>query len=520
MANLTVYVPTDMRDDLLPDYDPYDADLTTAKITSYRDDDYKDKTVFYGSFQIWDEDVIGGTITGIEHYWDGGIKQFTFNNFNLDVNQAETTEDKDLLKYNDTITGSYGADYLMSFAGNDTLNGGTGSDTMVGGTGNDTYIVDNAGDVVVEASGAGTDRVNAYINYVLGANVENLYLYGTATKGTGNALNNIIDGNASANTLSGLAGSDTLNGYAGNDTLNGGTGNDTMFGGRGNDLYYVDSTGDKVYETTTTTSTINAGGVDTVYSSLAAYTLGLYVENGRILSSGAANLTGNSLANTLYAGAGNNVLNGSTGTDTVSYTYAGSAVKVSLAVSTAQATGGSGSDTLSGFERLIGSNYNDNLTGNNTNNNLSGLNGNDILSGLGGNDILYGDAGNDRLNGGLGNDKLTGGAGADYFDFRTALNATTNKDTITDFSVADDTIRLENSIMTGLGTATGVLAVGAFHSGTVNIATQADDRIIYNTSTGALFYDADGTGATAAVQIAVIGSTSHPALTNADFMVI
>ena len=74
--------------------------------------------------------------------------------------------------------------------------------------------------------------------------------------------------------------------------------------------------------------------------------------------------------------------------------------------------------------------------------------------------------------------------------------------------------------MTGLGTATGVLAAGAFHSGTVNIATQADDRIIYNTSTGALFYDADGTGSTAAIQFATIGSTTHPALTNTDFVVI
>jgi hypothetical protein len=97
------------------------------------------------------------------------------------------------------------------------------------------------------------------------------------------------------------------------------------------------------------------GGTDTVYSTLAAYTLTANVENGRILATVAANLTGNTLNNVLYAGAGNNVLNGGSGTDTVSYAYglAGTTgVTVSLAVSTAQATGGSGSDTLTSIENL------------------------------------------------------------------------------------------------------------------------------------------------------------------------
>jgi Ca2+-binding RTX toxin-like protein len=95
---------------------------------------------------------------------------------------------------------------------------------------------------------------------------------------------------------------------------------------------------------------------------LSSYTLGTNVENGRILSTGAANLTGNSLNNVLYAGVGNNVLDGSTGTDTVSYAYGvtgTTGVTVSLALTTAQATGGSGSDTLIGIENLTGSAYAD-----------------------------------------------------------------------------------------------------------------------------------------------------------------
>lgn len=151
-----------------------------------------------------------------------------------------------------------------------------------------------------------------------------------------------MGGDQSANTLSGSAGDDQLVGFGGDDMLDGGLGADVMTGGLGNDTHYVDNSGDRVYETTTTTSTTDAGGSDTVHSSLAAYTLGNYVENGRILASGAANLTGNSLNNTLYAGAGNNVINGSTGTDAVSYAYgvAGTmGVAASLALTTAQATG-------------------------------------------------------------------------------------------------------------------------------------------------------------------------------------
>jgi serralysin len=129
---------------------------------------------------------------------------------------------------NNTITGGSGNDTLSGGAGNDTLDGGAGADTLIGGTGNDTYIVDNVGDVVTEASNAGTDTVRTSLsNYTLGANVENLVYTGTAAfSGTGNALNNTITGGSGNDTLSGGAGNDTLTGGAGNDMLDGGAGND------------------------------------------------------------------------------------------------------------------------------------------------------------------------------------------------------------------------------------------------------------------------------------------------------
>ncbi|ASF48541.1 M10 family metallopeptidase C-terminal domain-containing protein [Methylovulum psychrotolerans] len=116
--------------------------------------------------------------------------------------------------------------------------------------------------------------------------------------------------------------------------------------------------------------------------------------------------------------------------------------------------------------------------------------------------------------GGLGNDTLTGGAGSDVFRFNTAPSAG-NTDTVLDFTVADDTIQLENAVFTQL-TATGVLNAAEFKIGAA--AADANDFIIYNAGTGALSYDADGNGAGAAVQIAILGVGL--ALTNADFVVI
>jgi Ca2+-binding RTX toxin-like protein len=334
---------------------------------------------------------------------------------------------------NDTIgnTAVDTNDYISTGAGNDTINGGQGADQMIGGNGNDTYTVDNTSDVVKEtnADAAQIDTVQSTLaNYILPANVENLRLLGTGSlNGAGNGLNNTLYANRSNNVLDGGAGSDTVSyqygatsgvkvslaittaqatggsgsdtllnienltgsGYAdtltgngGNNVLNGLAGADTLAGGNGNDTYVVDNTGDAVKETNASTTQI-----DTVQSSLTAYTLGAHVENLQLLGTAAINGTGNNLDNTLYANSGNNTLDGGAGIDTVSYFYgATSGVTASLAIATAQATGGSGSDTLLNLENLTGSGYADILTGNWKNNVLKGLAGADILAGANGND--------------------------------------------------------------------------------------------------------------------------------------
>jgi Ca2+-binding RTX toxin-like protein len=193
-------------------------------------------------------------------------------------------------------------------------------------------------------------------------------------------------------------------------------------------------------------------------------------------------------------------------------------VNVSLSITGAQNTG-YGNDTLVGIENLTGSDYNDTLIGSTDANILTGGLGNDTIYGYGGDDTVYAGAGNDTIYGGLGNDLIYGGAGTDTFVFNSALNGSSNVDTIMDFSAIDDTINLKSSIFAKL-TTMGTLNSANFVSSSTGAAVDGNDYILYNTTTGALSYDADGSGGGAAVEFAILGTSSHPAITNADFVVI
>jgi Ca2+-binding RTX toxin-like protein len=310
------------------------------------------------------------------------------------------------------IFGTDQADTLVGTSGNDTLDGDLGADSMSGGDGNDIYVVDNAFDSVTETSDSPSqiDTVQASVSWTLGANLENLVLTGvSAIDGRGNDLRNFITGNAAANVLDGAGGADS------------------MSGGNGNDIYFVDNSGDSVIETNADPV---SGGIDSVSSTLAAYTLSSNVENLYINSSDAANGTGNALDNVLFAGAGNNVLDGRDGIDTVSFARALAGITATLSTSAQQDTLGSGLDTLKNFENLTGSGYADNLTGN------SGAN---VLNGGAGNDTLVGGSGNDRLIGGEGTDSLTGGTGADTYVFGSVaeMGVGTLRDVISGFKSLD-----------------------------------------------------------------------------------
>jgi Ca2+-binding RTX toxin-like protein len=158
---------------------------------------------------------------------------------------------------------------------------------------------------------------------------------------------------------------------------------------------------------------------------------------------------------------------------------------------------------------------NDTLSGTGNRDRILGGAGHDRIHGGAQNDALYGETGNDRLYGGSGRDTLISGSGQDAFVFNTTLNATTNIDTIRDFSVANDTIWLENSVFRALGSS-GRLKAGAFRTG--DEARDSSDRIIYDRDDGVLYYDADGAGA--GKQVAFAKLSAALSMTSLDFLVI
>jgi len=132
---------------------------------------------------------------------------------------------------------SVGSSKVEGGAGNDILTGtGSGTHRLIGGAGDDTYVVKGAGDLVFEEADAGTDTVNAYIDYTLGANVETLRVMAGGLTGHGNALDNRIVGSSGVDILYGEAGDDSIQGGDGDDRIYGGTGNDDLRGDGGNDL--------------------------------------------------------------------------------------------------------------------------------------------------------------------------------------------------------------------------------------------------------------------------------------------
>ncbi|MGE5546180.1 MAG: C2 family cysteine protease [Solirubrobacterales bacterium] len=214
----------------------------------------------------------------------------------------------------EAILSGGGADILNGLAGNDTLDGGAGADSMTGGAGDDVYVVDNAGDVVTEALGEGTDTVRTALSTLtLAANVEKLVYTGSGGfTGTGNDLANVITGKG------------------GNDVLDGGLGADTLDGGAGNDVYVVDDAKDVV---------IDSAGTDEIRSKLASFSLAklAFIENLSSNLNGAFVGTGNDGANLITGGAGKDTLDGGKGDDTL----VGGAEADTL-------IGGAGNDTLTG----------------------------------------------------------------------------------------------------------------------------------------------------------------------------
>ncbi|MBP1856739.1 M10 family metallopeptidase [Rhizobium herbae] len=466
----------------------------------------------------------------------------------------------------DTITGDALANAIDGNGGNDSLLGGAGNDSIDGGDGNDTIQGGDGDDVIIGGSGvdlmygnAGNDTFRIFAGWTGGigeavfggAGYDSFDTSGVLLDATINlqdgtftylpggagpiSLSSIekavtgggtddLTGSAEANALLAGAGDDKLYGLAGNDTLGGGDGNDRMDGGAGAD-YLSGGTGSDTADYSSSSiglgvslynPAVNTGdAAGDTYNSVENLT-GSDFDDGlngtlsaNIIRGGDGNdtLKGYDGIDTLYGDGGNDILIGGedgdallggAGSDTASYKGATAGVTASMA-NTAINTGDALGDTYTSIENITGSDFDDLVYGNSSAN------------------IVNGGAGNDILKGYAGNDTLTGGAGNDQFNFNTALNAATNLDIITDFNVAADTILLDNAIFTAIG-ALGTLAAAAFRANTTGLAGDATDRIIYETDTGDLLYDSDGTGAGAGVQFARL--TAGLALSNLDFIVV
>jgi subtilase family serine protease len=307
----------------------------------------------------------------------------------------------------------------------------------------------------------------------------------------GNDSNNSLSGTPSADVINGFGGDDYIEGLAGKDIIDGGTGRfDRMFGGDGDDVI-TDPDG--------ILGAHGGRGNDTINITFAANWDNDINPNNAPRSDGK--------------------ITGGYGNDTITVTMNNSKFFINLKgdepVSNTPQEGDDVVTLLGTYQNAVVDlgGGNDTLIGGIGSDNVSGGAGNDTIFGFGGNDKLTGNDGDDILVGGAGNDNLTGRYGKDIFSFSSPI--TDGIDTITDFNSADDKIRVDVAGFGG-GLVAGILPQTQFILGSV--AQDESDRFIYNQSTGALFFDADGTGSSRQVQIATL--STKPVMDSTNIVVI
>jgi Ca2+-binding RTX toxin-like protein len=476
----------------------------------------------------------------------------------------------------DNLIGGAGGQNLSGRSGNDTFAGGAGNDTLWGGGDADSFLYRETGTANADSIAdfaSGSDKIvldkvvmgtlDANGNFAVGderfvANssgaameADDRVIYETDTRqiwfdpdGTGVAPreliatlqsgatlaatdivvqgqgggggpapggategNDTIDGTAGNDTIDGLGGNDLIRGHEGADSLSGSEANDTLVaarlnsiegfgvfemerdsavdtldGGMGDDVYHVDDrdAADVILP--------DPGGIDQVISWGGSWTLGPGLENLDIEFMFGGSGTGNDLDNRIVSGSEGGTILGMDGNDTLSLEDHAEDVYF--------VRGGSGNDLLLGSAVSAGR------------------------------DELFGDGGNDVLVAGGGVTNMTGGGDSDAFYFDTAPDTVDPEHTlpedverITDFASADDSIWLDANVMPALGASGPFRATDErYAENGTGMAEDSSDRVIYNFSTGDLWYDPDGTGASERLYIALLQGA--PALGPTDIEVL
>jgi trimeric autotransporter adhesin len=366
---------------------------------------------------------------------------------------------------NDALYGSTGNDLLYAGTGDNTLDGGEGNDvlyssnngidTLTGGTGDDVYEIHNTNDKIIETANGGNDTIWTDVSYTIADNVETMYLVGSVN-GFGNAGDNTITVYGEGdNYIDGGAGNDTLSAGAGNDTISGGMGNDALYGSTGNDVLYA-GTGDNTLDGGEGNDTLYSSktGIDTLTGGIGDDVYEIHNTNDKIIEN---------------LGEGNDTV----WTD-VSYTLSAN-VETMYLVGSIYGVGNAGDNTIVGYGA--------------------------------GENLISAGAGNDTISGGAGNDLLYGGTGNDTFVFDSSsflAQVISGFDTIGDFTVNQDKIQLSKAAFSALSTLGTTLTDynPSNLTGDFSLVTNATEqsaaeltnaKIIYNSQTGGLFYNANGT---------------------------
>jgi serralysin len=389
--------------------------------------------------------------------------------------------------------GSAFADNIIGTAGNDMIEGGAGDDILNGGLGTDTvsYASSTFGVTVHLDNPTSQNTVQQGMDTIIG-------------------FENIIGSN-SHDSLWGDAGNNVIEGRDGFDTIVSGGGINVLIGGAGGDTYFAQGSFDTVTEAI-------GGGYDVVLAQ-TNFALGAGSEVEALAVNTAAGITlgGNEFGQTLTGGSGDDTLNAGGGNDLLisgagTNILAGGAnddIYYAQGINdvVTELAGGGFDVVLAGGNLTLASNSEVEVIAVNTATGVT-IVGSNITQ------TIQGGAGNDRFIGGLGNDTLTGSGGADTFVLR---NTFVDRDFITDFTSGSDKIEISAALFGG-GLSAGGLTAAQFLSGAGAVAaTTAAQRFIYNSSTGNLYFDADGNGAGASVIIANLSNVGT--LTASDFII-